>query len=161
MKKALGAEKDPQVERDFLRALASCGRADSSSRKKVLAELKSKDATMRLNATFGLGWHAAEADAAEILRATCASGVAQEVQAALLGLALASQGAFSTLAEAVAQNAAADAETREVASRVVAVLGTDSPLSAIGDDVARVCGDSVRRERFFPATATTDGEQKN
>lgn len=150
VKKAHSAEKDPAVEREFLRALAACGRGDAAARKKVLGELKSKDALVRLNALYGLGAHAAESDAAKALAAACVSPDQQERRAALLGLAAGRAEAQLGLAEQVAGDASSDEETRELATRVAAVLRSEAPLAGLGDDVVRVCGDSVRRERFYP-----------
>jgi len=157
VKKAHGAEKDPQVEREFLRALASCGRADAAARKKLVAELKGKDADLRRNALYGLGLHAAEADVAKLLAVACASGDPLDRQAVLLGLAAASATGQLELAEAVATDAASDEETRALAQRVIAVLKTEAPLAALGDEVVRVCGDTVRRERFYPAASGGGG----
>lgn len=151
VKKAHAAEKDAQAGRDFLRALASAGRADSAARKKLLSELKAKDTATRRNALYGLGLHAADDDAAESLAAACAGADPLDRQAALLGLAAANASARLALAEQVAGDATADQETRELAARVVAVLKAEAPLAGLGDDVVRVCGDTVRRERYYPA----------
>jgi hypothetical protein len=44
-----------------------------------------------------------------------------------------------------------------LATRVIAVLDARAPLAGLGDDVVRVCGDAVRRERFYPAVAAQGG----
>lgn len=155
VKKALGAEKDPQVEREFLRALASCGRADAATRKKLLGELKSKSPDLRRNALYGLGLHAADGEVAKALAIACASADPLDRQAALLGLAGAGAAAQLALAEAAAADPTADEDTREIAQRVAGVLQSTAPLAALGDDVVRVCGDSVRRERYYPDAEAT------
>ena len=157
VKKALGAEKDAQVEREFLRALASCGRADAATRKKLLGELKSKSVELRRNALYGLGLHAGDEEAARALAIACASSDPLDRQAALLGLAGAGAVAQRPLTEAAAADATAEEETRDLAARVLAVLDASAPLAGLGDDVVRVCGDSVRRERFYPAAPAQGG----
>jgi hypothetical protein len=161
VKKAQAAEEDAQVARDLLRALAACGRDDAAARKKVLGELKAKDAMQRRNALYGLGAHAGDEDAAAALAAACAGKDAADRQAALLGLAAANASGSLALAEQAAADPGADAETRALAARVVAVLKSEQPLAGLGDDVVRVCGDTVRRERFYPAPAAGGGDAGN
>jgi len=157
IKKAHGAEKDPLVEREFLRALASCGRTDTASRKKLLAELKGKNADLRRNALYGLGLHATDAEVAKTLAVACATAEMLDRQAVLLGLAAANAAGQLELVGAVESDPSSDEETRGLAQRVAAVLRAEAPLAELGDEVVRVCGDSVRRERFYPGSGNAGG----
>lgn len=153
IRKALGAEKDLRAEQDFLRALAACGRADASARKKILQHVKDKDAGIRHNALYGAGSFHDSKEAAEALLEAFASTDALDSQAALLGLAAAHAAGFAGHVEKLSLSKQAAAETAGLAVRVLAVLRSEAPLSGLGEEVVRVCGDTVRRERFYPLTA--------
>ncbi len=163
VRKALGAEKDARAEQDFLRALGSCGREDSSARKRLLQAAKDKDAGMRRNALFALGLHAGEKDAAAALEASFASREALDTQAALLGLAAANAPGWEDKIEKLMLDKNVAADTVALAQRVLVVLKAEAPLAGLGEDLVRVCGDTVRRERFFPlqSAAQQDGGGKN
>jgi hypothetical protein len=160
VRKALGAEKDARAERDFLRALGACGRGDSGTRKKLLQHVKDKDAGIRHNALFALGLHAGDKDAAAALHASFASADALDTQAALLGLATANESSQVEQIEKLLLGKGISAETVELAQRVIAVLKSEAPLAGLGEDVVRVCGDTVRRERFFPVSAAVTQPQQ-
>jgi len=152
VRKAFVAEKDMRAEQDFLRAVGACGREDSGARKVILQHVKDKDAGIRHNAIYVLGLHAAEKDAAEALQAAFASTDALDSQAALLGLAAAGAREFAGAVERLSISKEASVETAGLAVRVLAVLKAEAPLSGLGEDVVRVCGDTVRRERFYPVS---------
>lgn len=153
VRKAFVAEKDMRAEQDFLRAIGACGHEDSGARKVILQHVKDKDAGIRHNAIYAAGLFAAEKDAAEALHAAFASTDALDSQAALLGLAAAGASDFAGAIERLSISKEASAETAALAVRVLAVLKAEAPLSGLGEDVVRVCGDTVRRERFYPMTA--------
>lgn len=151
VRKALGAEKDPRALQDLVRALGACGRADGGARKRLLQLAKDKDAGLRRNALFALGMHAGEKDVAAVLEAAFTAPDGEDAQAALLGLAAA---AAADWVERIGKAALAKdvaAETAALARRTAAVLKGEASLAGLGEDVVRVCGDTIRRERFFPA----------
>lgn len=152
-RKAFVAEKDQRAKQDFLRAVGACGREDSGARKIILQHVKDKDAGIRRNALYAAGSFAADKDAAEALRAAFDSTDALDSQAALLGLAAAGASDFAGAVERLSISKSASAETAGLAVRVMAVLKAEAPLAGLGEDVVRVCGDTVRRERFYPVSA--------
>lgn len=155
IRKALVAEKDQRAAQDFLRALGGCGRSDASARKKVLQHVKDKDAGIRHNALYAAGAFVDSKDASEAVLAAFESTDALDSQAALLGLAAASATSFAHHVEKLSLSKQASVETAGLAVRVLAVLKAAAPLASLGEEVVRVCGDTVRRERFYPVTAST------
>ena len=159
VKKAHGTEKEAQAERDFLRAYAACGRDDTGTRKKMLGYAKDKDAGRRHNALFALGNFAEDAEVVAVLTAALTALDARDSQAALLGSAAAQATQFLQPIAAFAQEGNGATEALELAQRVAAVLRAEAPLAGLGDDVVRVLGDTVRRERFFPLGQAREGSQ--
>jgi len=150
VRKAFVSDKDQRAKQDFLRALAACGPGDAGTRKMVLQYVKDKDAGIRHNALYGTGLFADSKDGAEAIHEAFASTDALDSQAALLGLAAANATAFAGPVEKLSLSKEASAETSALAVRVLAVLKAEAPLSGLAEEVIRVCGDTVRRERFYP-----------
>ncbi len=154
--KALAAEKDPAYQKDVLRALGSCGAADARTRALLLKKAKQdKNASLRANALLALAWSAGEADVRDLLRATLEKGDDPDRAAAALAAGIARDaGWIADLDKAAA--AAADPGAKSAVAAAKSVL-EGGALNLLRDEVVRVGGDEVVRERFFGRAREGEG----
>lgn len=147
VKAALKREKEPTLERAWLRALAASGATDKGVRKTLLKRLdEDEPPATRASAAFALGYLVRGADVQAAWTELLATGTGELRLAAACGAALARDLTMVTTLEAARD--AAESSDREVLERCLAVLagGDLYPLEA---DVAQLTDDSLARERIF------------
>ncbi|MAF64252.1 MAG: hypothetical protein CMJ84_01150 [Planctomycetes bacterium] len=144
---ALKKEKDPAVEKNWLRAAGACGRDDSSTRKLLLkSATREKDALLRRNALISLGYLAPHKSIRAALADALEGDDADDRLAAACAMALTRDAAYlPRLEEAVA---AADAGQRADLEPALAVL-EGANLRRIAEVFGRVSGDETIRIRLF------------
>lgn len=151
IKKALSKEKDVRMQGMWVRALASCGPADKSTRKSVLKEAgRDKDPIRHANAVLALGYLAPDEEILEALKETLQDkDTTKSVKvAAVCALAMTREEGAKELLTPLAE--AEGGDLQDVAKAAIQVLeGGD--LTPLGPHVDLACGDSVRRERIFGA----------
>lgn len=159
VKRCLKREKDERVERAWVRALAACGAADKGTRTSLLKLASGEgDEALRASAAFALGYLQRHEDIRACWEELLGSGPPALVVAAACGAALARDAQCIAAVEA----ALASADDGGPLERALAVLrGGD--LYPLADDVSRVTGDDLGRERVFFAgpipTRTGTGEE--
>ncbi|MDP6409638.1 MAG: HEAT repeat domain-containing protein [Planctomycetota bacterium] len=151
VKRALGKEKDPSVERCWLRALGAAGHAESGARKVLLKAAASDDGeVLRWNAILALGHLAGHEDVREFLVAALAEGGGARLAAACAMAISRDAHYLGPLAEAVGE-----ATEGELFLALEVLRGAD--LRRLEPVVRRVGRDDLRRERvFFGAEGVED-----
>ncbi|MDP6990771.1 MAG: HEAT repeat domain-containing protein [Planctomycetota bacterium] len=144
VKRALGKEKDPTVERAWLRALGAVGSGESGARKILLKAAGSEDdGVLRRNAILALGHLGSHEDVFERLTATLAEGGDADTRAAAAcAMALSRDPAYLA-----PLSAAVEKEEGDIARALEVLRGAD--LRRIEATVRRVGRDDLRRERVF------------
>lgn len=146
--RAIGKEKDPVRRKDLYRALGSAGANDEKARKTLLKALTSeKDARVRRNALFALGWFPPNPESDKALAEALRKGAAEERSAAALATALSRHEAWL---EPVKQAEAAE-ENPEVKECLTAASGVlaGAGITTLRACVRRVCEDELEREKLF------------
>ncbi|MDF1800089.1 MAG: HEAT repeat domain-containing protein [Planctomycetota bacterium] len=146
-KAGLKREKEPALERAWLRALAASGPADKGVRKTVIKMLDEKQLpAMQASAAFALGYLQRSEDVQEVWAGLLAGDAGDLRLAAACGAALARD---KTMIGAIEKaRDAAEAADREVLERCLAVLA-GGDLYPLEGDVAGLTGDDITRERVF------------
>ncbi len=148
VRSALAKEKDPRIEKNWIRALGATGYADKSARKALLKlATREKDDVLRRNAIFALGYLLIDESTRKALIDRFESEDPLDRQAAACAMALSRNGVFVETLRA-APGDATDDDTRAVARRALAIL-RGAPLHTIEADVKRLCEDLLPRERVF------------
>ena len=151
---ALKREKDPRVERNWVRALGACGYADRSARRALLKlAAREKDELLRRNAIFALGYSLADEDVAETLVELLTDDSPPARQAAACAMALSREARYVEPLRAAMMASGEDAtdgdpETRAVLRRALNVL-RGAPLASLEETVGQLCGARVPRPRVF------------
>lgn len=151
IKKMLRKEKDEGVKKNWLRALASCGRSTSAVRKQMLGLAdRERDTVLKANILFALGWLDHHEDVREMLVQTLhdVDADARLRTAAVCALAF---GRDETQLETVRKFAGGEgvpASLSDAAAAAVAILeGAD--LMGLQASVQDSCDDILPRERVF------------
>ncbi len=146
----LAKEKAPEIQKDLVRALASCGADDPKVREKIarIAE-KEKDPLVRANAIVALGnFPAGDPEIAALLERLLKEGQGEDREAAACAMAFSRDTRWTSLLEAAAAQAS-DARVRETLKASLSVL-RDGKLAPLKEPLDRLTQDKIRRERYFP-----------
>lgn len=148
IKGALAREKSAFVRKNLVRALGTAGAGNAGVRKRLLKIARSpKEPLARTSALIGLGAHAGDRSALEVLEAALESGSAEERQAVALGLAFARRVERREMLVAAAGREQ-DAEVKAVLARALSVLDGKN-LDVLAADFRDVAHDRIPRGRFF------------
>lgn len=155
-KDGLKKEKDPDLERSWVRALAACGPKDKGTRKTILKLVTGEGATeLRASAAFAMGYLQRGEDVREVWSELLEGSSIELRVAAACGAALARDELAIPAIESALEGLVDDEVNKESLQRTLDVLkGGD--LYPIQQDVERVTKDPVNRERIFfgnPAAA--------
>jgi HEAT repeat protein len=145
---ALNKEDHPEIEKEWIRALAAAGSTDPRVRKELLKRRAiEKDELLRLNTIVALGSLAPGEDVAEVLRATLRTGSAPERAAAACAMAISRDPAWLADLDAVAAESP-DAAVDEAcaAAGEIAAAGRPPRDPRRAEEVAK---DAVQRDRWF------------
>jgi hypothetical protein len=140
-------EKSPEIQKELLRALASCGAGDVKIREKVakIAE-KEKDPLLRMNAIVALGrFPVSDPDVAALLERKLREGVGEEREAAACAMALTRDVRWTKLLEEIAAQKS-DADLEGTIEAALAVL-KEGALRPLEEPLRRIAQDKIRRER--------------
>ncbi len=147
-KAGFGREKDERARHLWIRALAACGAADKTSRKKVLGLCEDEsDPRMCANATIALGYLAPHPDVRERLIARLSSISSDLRIAAACAMALSYDDGYVEALSAAHELCAEGAE-KEALERALKAL-REGGIYRLEEDVARVTGSDLRRRRIF------------
>jgi hypothetical protein len=143
---ALKKEKDPAIEKNWLRAAGACGRDDSGVRKLLVkSATREKDPALRRNALIALGYLAPHKTVRAALEDALGGDDEEDRLAAACAMALTRDAAWLPLLE---EAAAADAPRRADLAPAIAVL-EGANLRRIAEVFGRVSGDESIRIRLF------------
>ena len=148
IRSALSREKDPTIEKDLLRAMASAGASDDRVRRDVLKRCKKeKDQLVRVNAVIALG-HLVPGDDVRQLLVDLSSDEDTEIRiAAVCAMAMTREAEWvETLRSMLANATDGELRTAIQASLAVYQLGDLAPLRG---PLMRVAHDEIGRPRFF------------
>lgn len=146
-KAGLKREKEPELERAWLRAVAASGPSDKGVRKTVIKMLGEKQLpAMQASAAFALGYLQRGEEVQEVWSGLLVGDAGDLRLAAACGAALARDKTMVAAIEAARD--AAEGDDREVLERCLAVLA-GGDLYPIEGDVADLTGDDITRERIF------------
>ncbi len=148
LRRALAKEKDPAIERDLLRALASAGADDARVRKEILTRCrKEKDALVRIGAVLALGHLVEGEDVRELLNALVTDEDPNVRAAAVCAMAITRDAAWLPVLRAL-RDQATDESMREVVGAALLVFDQGS-LAPLRITVKRIAGDELDRPRIF------------
>ncbi|MBK8179964.1 MAG: HEAT repeat domain-containing protein [Planctomycetes bacterium] len=152
---ALAKEDDALVKKEILRALGSAGAADAKARATLIKRAKTdKNETLRWNAVAAMGFGAADPELQAFLLAALAGKDPRAKTAAACALALSRDKQFVPLLEAqrAELTEGADPFEKQAQGAIGAALAVlkGAPLGEIEPPLAKICGDDIRRERWFP-----------
>jgi hypothetical protein len=147
----LRKEKDDSVKKNWLRALASCGRSASAVRKQMLGLVdRERDLVLKANILFGLGWLDHHEDVREVLVQTL-QDVDADVRLRTAAVCAIALGRDESQLETVRKFAGGEgipASLSEAAVAAVAILeGGD--MMGLQASVQDSCADILPRERVF------------
>ena len=151
IKVMLRKEKDDSVKKNWLRALASCGRSASAVRKQMLGLVdRERDLVLKANILFGLGWLDHHEDVREVLVQTL-QDVDADVRLRTAAVCAIALGRDESQLETVRKFAGGEgipASLSEAAVAAVAILeGGD--MMGLQASVQDSCADILPRERVF------------
>lgn len=148
VKGGFSREKDERVRHLWIRAMAACGAADKTSRKKVLELCEDEsDPRMCANATIALGYLAPHPEVRERLIARLSSLSSDLRIAAACAMALTFDDGYVEALSA-AHERCAEGPEKEALERAVKAL-REGGVYRLEEDVARVTGNDLRRRRIF------------
>lgn len=154
IKERLRKEESLDIQAALYRAQGTGGAGESSARSSLMSVVKKKKAeqVLKINAYFALGNHASDKAVAKQMNVVVSEGHPLERQAMILGLAFARNDAaaeslFSGLGDQQDKLAPNTRKALELAQQVF----EGGNLSLLAELIEEVCGDTVRRERFFGA----------
>jgi len=145
---ALFKEDHPEIQKEWIRALAAAGAADPKVRKEILKRAAAeKDEVLRLNTIVALGSLAPDDEVASALSTTLKSGSANEKAAAALAMAISRNPRWLAELDAVAAESA-DATVDEACAAAAQSLRRGG-LIAIREVLKKVAKDVIERDRWF------------
>jgi hypothetical protein len=151
IKKMLRTEKDEGVKKNWLRALASCGRSTSAVRKQMLGLAdRELDPVLKANILFALGWLDHHEDVREMLLATLkdVDADARLRTAAVCAIALSRDESQLETVRKFTGGEGIPTSLSDAATAAVAILeGAD--MMGLQASVNRSCDDILTRERVF------------
>lgn len=151
VKSALRKEREPAVERLWLRALASVGAAESDARRAVLKEAAgAKDASSRANAIVALGWLETHPDVDAALTKLLDEGEGDARTAAVCAVGWTRQASWRERVEALRTGPGRDDEALGKACERALALLDGRGAGPLEESILPLTGDTIRRERFFP-----------
>lgn len=146
--KALKKEKDGHIRGTWLRALASAGAGESKVRSTVLkAAAKEKDPQAKIGAIVALGYLVAHKDVEAAIRTAFASKDRDQLLAAACAMALTRDKRWRELLWPLLKQET-EGKFHDALTGCLEVL-TLGRLQSLGAPLAEVCGDRIKRERFF------------
>ncbi|MCP3914287.1 MAG: hypothetical protein GY711_01890 [bacterium] len=148
LRSALAKAKDPAIEADLIRALASAGATDKRTHKAVVKlATKDKDVTVRVGAVLGLGHLTQSDDVRELLTGLLKDGEETVRIAAVCAIGMTRDASWKDVLVDYSVDAKEPALQKAVRGALEAFDA--GHLRPLADPVMRVAGDRVRRERFF------------
>ncbi len=154
IKGRLRKEESLPIQAALYRAQGTAGAGESSARGSLMSVVKKKKAeqVLKVNAYFALGNHANDKAVIKQMNVVASEGHPLERQAMILGLAFARNDAaaeslFAGLGDQQDKLAPNTRKALELAQKVF----EGGNLSLLAELIEEVCGDTVRRERFFGA----------
>lgn len=145
---AIQKSKEPEFEKDLLRALGTAGANDKGARSTLLKRIQSeKVALLKLNAIVAAGSLAPGDDLTPVLEGLLASSDHDERVAAACAMAMSRDERYTSALEKASKDES-DADLAAAAKSALEVLRTGY-LKPIREPLKRVCQDKIDRERFF------------
>jgi len=150
LRKVYKKEEDAGVRRAMVRAMGTAGANDSGTRKTLASAAKSnKDQSLQLNAIFAIANQGDDKSVRKMFEGMLKDNKVGPPQALVLGIAFArNESLQDLLATFPLEQGDVDKDIWEcvIAAREVFAGGN---LSLLQGHIERVCGDTVKRERFF------------
>lgn len=152
VKERLRKEEVLEIQAALYRVQGTAGAGESSARGSLLSISKKKKAEdiLKVNALFALGNHANDKAVAKQMNLVVTEGRPTERQAVILGLAFArnakaAESLFATLGADLDKLAPDTRKALELAQQVF----DGGNLDLLAEQIEGLCGDRIRRERFF------------
>jgi hypothetical protein len=155
VKSCLKREKDPLVEKNWLRALGAVAGTDKGARKMLLGASEEDDALLRRNALFALGWLPQGEDVRERLLLALEETDGDDVRAAACAMALSRDEVYLPVLQKRAQAEGLAEATKAALTAAVGVI-EGGGLASIESAVREACRDRVARERVFFRQVSAD-----
>lgn len=147
LQKALNKEKKPEIEKDMVRALASCGGTDTKVRAGIIKRARTeKDELVRINAILALGLMEPDADVRACIQEHLDGKDETRQAIAAIAAALTLDDSWIPALEPLAT--APTAVLSDAATRALEIL-RGGPLKRLEMPVWTICKDQVLREKTF------------
>ena len=143
-------EKDPAIEKNWLRALGAAGAEDKKARKTLLGEATSeKDGLLRANAIVALGSLAPSPEVDQALTELLSNGAGSDRAAAALAMGWSRRPDFKEGLQAIVDDPELTDEELKAACQAAAGVLESGDLTGLRQPLRDVAGDRIDRRRFF------------